>query len=229
MTVTRRLANLASLAGILGSLMAAHPAVAGQVAIFDGTIPQAAELAKILWPGKTGTGGQFGRTRSIRLSAEPEPQAAAIVAPVVTAAQAPEPAPAQALQIQAPAPAVQPVAGPQAGGPDAFGFPIRFAFDSTEVLPESRPYLDGVGEMLRLPQAQGRRVLIVGHTDATGAEGYNQTLSERRGATVRAYLASRFGIPADLLEVAGEGMREPLPGLDPRAPQNRRVEFHAAG
>ena len=83
--------------------------------------------------------------------------------------------------------------------------------------------------MLRLPQAQGKRVLIVGHTDATGAEVYNQTLSERRAAAVRAYLAGRFGIPPELLLVEGEGKREPLPGLDPRAPQNRRVEFHAAG
>jgi outer membrane protein OmpA-like peptidoglycan-associated protein len=112
---------------------------------------------------------------------------------------------------------------------DAFGFPIRFAFDSTEVLPESRPYLDSVGQMLRLPQAQGKHVLIVGHTDATGGEDYNQALSERRAAAVRDYLASRFGIPADLLEVEGVGKREPLPGSDPYAAQNRRVEFHAAG
>src|SRR5689334_4213130 len=204
MTVTRRIARLGGLAGLVGGLLAHHPAAAGQVAIFDRTVPQAAELAKILWPQATPDGRQYGRTRSIRLSAEPAPQAPAMAGPVV--ASAPEPVPSQAQMASA-----QPAPGPQAGDADAFGFPIRFAFDSTEVLPEARPYLDSVGQMLRLPQAQGKRVLIVGHTDATGAEGYNQTLSERRALAVRAYLAGRFGIPADLLLVEGEGKHAPLP------------------
>jgi outer membrane protein OmpA-like peptidoglycan-associated protein len=212
MTVTRRLARVGSLAGLVGGLLAYYPAAAGQVAIFDGTVPQPSQLANILWPDVATAGRPYGLTRSIRLSVGPAP-------PAPTAA----PGPVQMA-------AAQPEAGPQqGGGPDAFGFRIRFAFNSAEVLPESRPYLDSVGQMLRLPQAQGRRVLIVGHTDALGGEAYNQALSERRAATVRAYLAGRFGIPADLLLVEGEGKREPLPGLDPRAPQNRRVEFHAAG
>jgi OmpA-OmpF porin, OOP family len=224
MTLTRRIARLGSVAGLVSGLLAHHPAAAGQVAIFDRTVPQAAELAKILWPQATPDGRQYGRTRSIRLSAEPAPQAPAMAGPVVASAPAPEPVPPRAQAASA-----QPAPGPQAGGADAFGFPVRFAFDSAELLPESRPYLDSVGEMLRLPRAQGKRVLIVGHTDALGGEVYNQVLSERRAAAVRAYLAGRFGIPAELLLVEGEGKHEPLPGLDPRAPQNRRVEFHAAG
>jgi outer membrane protein OmpA-like peptidoglycan-associated protein len=211
MTVTRRIARLGSLAGLVGGLLAHHPAAAGQVAIFDGTVPQPSQLADILWPDAAPAARPYGLTRSIRLSVDPAPPAPAAA-----------PGPVQVA-------AAQPDAGPQAGGPDAFGFPIRFAFDSAEMLPESRPYLDSVGQMLRLPKAQGRRVLIVGHTDARGGEAYNQILSERRAVAVRAYLAGRFGIPAELLLVEGEGKREPLPGLDPRAPENRRVEFHAAG
>ena len=93
---------------------------------------------------------------------------------------------------------------------------IRFAYDSTEILPESRPYLDSVGAMLRLPQAHG-------------SEQYNQVLSERRAATVRTYLASEFDVAPDRLEAKGEGETDPLAGSDPYAAQNRRVEFHAAG
>ena len=82
--------------------------------------------------------------------------------------------------------------------------------------------------MLRLPEVRGKKVVIVGHADASGSEQYNQVLSERRAATVRTYLTSRFGIAADRLEAQGEGETDPLAGTDPYAAKNRRVEFHAA-
>jgi OOP family OmpA-OmpF porin len=116
----------------------------------------------------------------------------------------------------------------RAASGDAFAFQIRFAYDSTEILPESRSYLDSVGAMLRLPEVRGKKVVIVGHADASGSEQYNQVLSERRAATVRTYLTSRFGIAADRLEAQGEGETDPLAGTDPYAAKNRRVEFHAA-
>jgi outer membrane protein OmpA-like peptidoglycan-associated protein len=83
--------------------------------------------------------------------------------------------------------------------------------------------------MLRLPEAQGRKLKIVGHTDARGSEPYNQALSERRAAAVRSYLKAEFGVAADQLEIMGEGEREPVSGSDPYAADNRRVEFHAEG
>jgi outer membrane protein OmpA-like peptidoglycan-associated protein len=178
---TRNLAALVTLAtGLAG------PATfAGEVAIFDRSVPAAADLARILWPETSAAGGT--RTRSIRMKE-----------------------------------------GASDEGPRAFAFLVRFGFNSAEVLPESRPYLDSVGEMLRLPEAEGKRVAIVGHTDAAGTDGYNQALSERRAAAVRGYLRARFGIPPEQLEVAGKGEEVPLPGLDPLAPRNRRVEFYAA-
>ena len=224
MTLTRRIARLGSLAGLVGGLLAHHPAAAGQVAIFDRTVPQAAELAKILWPQATPDGRQYGRTRSIRLSAEPAPQAAAMAGPVVASA----PAPSRYRPRRKRPPPSRPRSASRRPPTRSAS---RSASRSTRPsrCPSPRPYLDSVGEMLRLPRAQGKRVLIVGHTDALGGEVYNQVLSERRAAAVRAYLAGRFGIPAEPPLVEGEGKHEPLPGVDPRAPQNRRVEFHAAG
>ena len=179
--------NSAALVAALAACLAGPAATAGEVAIFDRSVPAPAALARILWP-EASAGDGDARTRSIRMK---------------------EAAPDQ--------------------GPRAFAFLVRFGFDSAEVLPESRPYLDSVGGMLRLPEAEGKRVAIVGHTDASGPDGYNQALSERRAAAVRGYLRSKFGIAPERLEAVGKGEGAPLPGLDPSAPRNRRVEFYAAG
>lgn len=220
-TIPRQIVRLGSLAGFVGGLLvtAAHPTAAGEVVIFSGTAPKAAELAKVLWSRKRG-GDPIDATRGIHINADVQqaPPGTSTVAQV-TAVE-----PATATDV---APATQ--APAQGGGePGACGFPVRFAFASTEMLPESRPYLDSVGEMLRLPEAQGRRVVIVGHTDTTGSERYNRALSKRRAAAVKAYLVARFGVPATLLEVEDLAEEAPLPELDLHAPQNRRVEFHAA-
>jgi flagellar motor protein MotB len=45
---------------------------------------------------------------------------------------------------------------------------------------------------------------------------------------VAAYLRERHGVAPDRLAAAGRGEREPLPGLEPTASRNRRVEFRAA-
>jgi outer membrane protein OmpA-like peptidoglycan-associated protein len=133
--------TLAALAALAASLGGSAAATAGEVEIFDRSVPAPADLARILWSDGAAAGAP-SRTRGIRMK---EPAGAA--------------APAEAK---------------------AFGFLVRFGFDSAEVLPESRPYLDSVGGMLRLPEAAGKRVAIVGHTDASGPEGYNRSLSERR-------------------------------------------------
>lgn len=112
-------------------------------------------------------------------------------------------------------------------GPTAFAFLIQFAFDSAELLPASRPYLDSVGKMLSLPEIGDRSIAVIGHADASGPAAYNQQLSERRAGAVRDYLVTRFGIPAQRLIAAGRGESAPLPDLDPYAGRNRRVEFRA--
>jgi outer membrane protein OmpA-like peptidoglycan-associated protein len=208
MNATRQIVSLGLIAGLLAGTASAH---AGDVVMFEGPAPQAAQLARILWPNKHGTTGETGATRSIRISPEVG-QSNPALHPAAVEMEAAEPAP-----------------GTGTASGDAFAFQIRFAYDSTEILPESRSYLDSVGAMLRLPEAQGRKVTIVGHADAKGSEQYNQVLSERRAKAVRAYLLSEFRIAPDLLQVMGEGESDPLAGSDPYAARNRRVEFHAAG
>jgi OOP family OmpA-OmpF porin len=51
--------------------------------------------------------------------------------------------------------------------------------------------------------------MVVGHTDSSGAEAYNQQLSERRAAAVVKYLESK-GISAGRLTASGAGENEPI-------------------
>lgn len=68
-------------------------------------------------------------------------------------------------------------------------------------------------------------IKIVGHTDSTGTESYNQQLSVRRATTVRDYLASK-GVDANLMSVSGMGESAPIADNTTSAgrAQNRRVE-----
>ena len=63
--------------------------------------------------------------------------------------------------------------GAAAAEPRGFGLIIQFRFDSTEIIPESRAYLDRGGQLLLSEQAENRGIDIVGHTDASGADTYN--------------------------------------------------------
>ena len=53
-------------------------------------------------------------------------------------------------------------------------------------------------------------VVIQGYTDALGNDGYNQKLSERRAASVKAWLATREGLAAVPFTIAGFGARNPV-------------------
>lgn len=106
----------------------------------------------------------------------------------------------------------------------ALALPVQFAFDSAQILPAARSQLDALAEGIRmLPSVQ--QVLIEGHTDATGAERYNEQLSQRRAQSVKRYLVARHGIDAARLRAIGLGERAPLPGRAASAAENRRVQF----
>ncbi len=69
------------------------------------------------------------------------------------------------------------------------------------------------------------RVMLAGHTDSSASAGYNVALSQRRNATVRAYLESR-GISGGVIsnEAFGETVQRVPTADGVREPQNRRVE-----
>ncbi|WP_157118692.1 OmpA family protein [Azohydromonas lata] len=106
----------------------------------------------------------------------------------------------------------------------ALALPVQFAFNSADLLPAARRQLDALAQGIKLLPAS-RAVLIEGHTDAAGSQVYNEQLSLRRAQSVRRYLVAQYGIEPARLRAVGLGEYDPLPGRDPHAPQNRRVQF----
>ncbi|HUF87393.1 MAG TPA: OmpA family protein [Thermohalobaculum sp.] len=101
---------------------------------------------------------------------------------------------------------------------------ITFDHDSAQINPGSYSTLDQVGATLqRYPQSY---VDVVGHTDSTGTETYNQQLSERRAQSVANYLRSRGVAPARIAAY-GLGETQPIATNATAAGRqaNRRVEI----
>ena len=71
---------------------------------------------------------------------------------------------------------------------------------------------------------------IEGHTDSTGSEAFNQTLSEKRAGAVRDFLITQ-GLSADSLTATGLGQNNPVADNSTAAgrQQNRRVEIIVSG
>lgn len=102
---------------------------------------------------------------------------------------------------------------------------IYFEYDSSAVTPDAEPELMKLGRVLTSSDLKGGVFLIGGHTDAKGSDGYNQSLSERRAASVKRFLQERFEIPSDVLVTAGYGEDELKNKDDPNAAENRRVQI----
>jgi OmpA-OmpF porin, OOP family len=108
------------------------------------------------------------------------------------------------------------------------GLPIEFAYNSTAILPDSRPFLDEVGKMLNMSDYAIKNLIIEGHTDAKGSDNYNFVLSKRRARAVSDYLVKHFGVSRKRLQAQGLGETKPLEGRNPFDEVNRRVEFYSA-
>ncbi len=104
---------------------------------------------------------------------------------------------------------------------------VEFALGSADLTDEGRVQLDALGSALADPRLDGLVFVIIGHTDATGAEDANQRLSEDRARAVATYLADRQGVPSDRLRTRGEGETRLKNPFDGSAAENRRVEIFA--
>lgn len=69
-------------------------------------------------------------------------------------------------------------------------------------------------------------IKIYGYTDSTGKAAFNQTLSEKRSASVKQYLIAK-GVNASRIETQGMGINDPIASNETKEgrAQNRRVEF----
>ena len=99
---------------------------------------------------------------------------------------------------------------------------IRFEEASAALHPASNILIDEVADALQ--PCLGSIIAITGHTDSAGTEPGNLALSLDRARAVREALVAR-GIPRDGLRARGVGSSEPVKGLAPTDPANRRIEF----
>ena len=99
---------------------------------------------------------------------------------------------------------------------------VLFEHNADQLTADSRTYLDQVAA--RLNELTNVTGVIEGHTDSTGADAYNQSLSERRAKIVRDYLVSK-GVASSRLQSAGFGESKPIADNSTEAgrAQNRRV------
>jgi OOP family OmpA-OmpF porin len=103
--------------------------------------------------------------------------------------------------------------------------PLAFAVNTDVLLAESLPVLAQLAEAIRArPWIQKLR--IEGHTDNSGSNDFNQSLSLRRAESVRRWLVEQ-GLDAARLEVAGFGPDHPIADNATEAGRasNRRVDF----
>jgi len=100
---------------------------------------------------------------------------------------------------------------------------ITFAYDSATVQPQFQRTLDQVASTLG--QYNQTYIDVYGHTDSTGSDSYNQTLSQRRATSVADYLSSH-GVQSARIGTRGYGESQPIASNDTDAGRaaNRRVE-----
>lgn len=99
-----------------------------------------------------------------------------------------------------------------------------FDVDSAQLSTEFLSAYQKIADVLkRYPKTV---VWVVGHTDSTGSETYNQRLSERRANSVASYLNAR-GVDAQRLKSEGRGENEPIAGnqTEEGRRMNRRVDI----
>src|SRR5688572_536430 len=101
---------------------------------------------------------------------------------------------------------------------------ITFALNSADLNSQFFTVLDGVNMVLK--EYDKTVIEVAGHTDSSGSDQHNQSLSERRAQSVAGYLASH-GVKSQRLITIGAGETRPVASNDTEQGRssNRRVEL----
>lgn len=104
-----------------------------------------------------------------------------------------------------------------------FNSGLQFDLNSYNLTATTRGNLDDFARVVN--KYDDTDILIEGHTDSSGSDDYNQTLSEKRAESVKRHLISQ-GVVANRLTSVGYGESQPIADNDTQAgrQQNRRVE-----
>lgn len=104
-----------------------------------------------------------------------------------------------------------------------FDASLAFKINSAEISDSYKKDLDAAASVFK--SYEDTNILIEGHTDDTGSEEYNMSLSEKRAKAVQAYLVSK-GVDASRLTAKWYGETQPkYPNDEANRAKNRRVEL----
>lgn len=106
----------------------------------------------------------------------------------------------------------------------AIDLEVNFDYNSAIIRPDAAQVLASLGAALSHPDLKGATVLVAGHTDARGSDGYNRDLSERRAHAVRQFLLGTFKLAPETIVAVGFGEEQLKNKADPYAGENRRVQ-----
>ncbi|MGQ0547197.1 MAG: OmpA family protein [Betaproteobacteria bacterium] len=100
-----------------------------------------------------------------------------------------------------------------------------FEVDSAEIKPSFHTTMDKLADVV--VRYNKTALTVVGHTDNTGSDDYNQKLSERRAHSVAQYLEMRR-VNGMRMALAGKGETQPVASNASEAGRqaNRRVEIY---
>ena len=104
------------------------------------------------------------------------------------------------------------------------GRTLEFSANNEAIGDDSLPIADALTGVALI--CDRYRIEVGGHTDARGAESFNERLSQTRANTLRDYLVER-GVRADALSAVGYGESQPIDTSQTTEAyaRNRRVEF----
>lgn len=102
---------------------------------------------------------------------------------------------------------------------------VSFDVNSANVKSSFRNSLNKVADVIS--EYDQTAVHVIGHTDSTGSESYNQQLSEKRASSVSRYLA-RNGVVRTRMRMSGRGEAKPVANNNTSSGRslNRRVEIY---
>lgn len=84
---------------------------------------------------------------------------------------------------------------------------VNFDYDKSNIRSDAAAILDEAARLLK--DNPDVKVRVTAHTDSIGSDSYNQSLSERRAQSVKAYLVAK-GVAASRLSTEGRGEKEPI-------------------
>ncbi len=101
---------------------------------------------------------------------------------------------------------------------------VSFDVDSSQLKPDALNTYAKIANVLKTYDSTV--IHIVGHTDSTGSDQYNQGLSERRAASVASYMGGQ-GLPGTRVRQEGRGESQPISSNDSveGRKRNRRVDI----